>query len=216
MSTEDLLDQINKGILELNSNKVKALIREAIGQGIDVISLINDGLTAGLRKLGERFERGEAFLPELLKGAQIVQSSVSELEVNINEKDAIQNKGTLMIGTVEGDIHDVGKNIVCTVISSAGYRVIDLGVNVPTERFVEKVRAEKPDLLGLSALLTTTMINQRRVIDALEAEGLRKGLKVILGGAPVSQSWAKQVGADAYAEDAFSALRKVEDLMGSK
>jgi len=215
MSTENLLDQINESILELNGNKVKALIREAIGQGMDVMILINDGLTAGLRKLGERFERGEAFLPELMKGAQIVQGSMSELEVNI-EKNAIQNKGTFMIGTVEGDIHEVGKNIVCTVFSAAGYRVIDLGINVPTERFIERVRTEKPDLLGLSALLTTTMINQRRVIEALEAEGLRKGLGVILGGAPVSQSWAKKVRADAYAEDAFSALKRAEELVVSK
>jgi 5-methyltetrahydrofolate--homocysteine methyltransferase len=212
MSSKDLIQRINNAILKLEGEKVGSLVREALGGGMDVVTLINDGLTAGLQQLGSRFERGEVFLPELMMGAKIVQSNMRELESNI-KKEAIKRKEKILIGTVAGDIHDVGKNIVCTVFSAAGYEVIDLGINVPTEKFVECVRAEKPDLLGLSALLTTTMINQRKVIEALEAEGLRKEVKVIIGGAPVSGSWAKKINADAFAEDAFSGLKRAEELL---
>lgn len=212
MNPTDLLQKISDAIQELNSQKISSLVKQALDEEMDVATLINSGLTAGLRKLGVRFEKSEVFLPELMKGAQIVQTIINELDSKV-KKDAIQTRVKFMIGTVAEDLHDVGKNIVSTVFSSAGYKVIDLGINVPTERFVEQVRTQKPELLGLSALLTTTMANQRRVIEALEAEGLRKNVKIIVGGAPVSSSWAKQINADAYAEDAFSGLKRAEELI---
>lgn len=212
MNTTEIMEDIKKAILDLDGEQVSVLVRKAFDQNIRVTTLINDGLTSGLRQLGERFENGDVFLPELMKGAQIVQSNMSQLEANINKED-IQRRGKLLIGTVEDDIHDVGKNIVCTVFSAAGYEVVDLGINVPTKKFVESVRTEKPQLLGLSALLTTTLAKQREVIEALEAENVRQSVKIIVGGAPVSGSWAKKINADAYAEDAFSGLRRAEEVL---
>lgn len=213
MVEKDLLKTLVESIQCLDENQVKGSVKMGIDQGVPIARLINDGLTAGLRKLGERFESGEVFLPELMKGAMIVQQNMKELETHI-EKDEIQTKGKFMIGTVANDIHDVGKNIVATLFSASGYKVTDLGIDVSTETFVAKVKEKKPQILGLSSLLTTTMANQRVVIEALEAEGLRKDLKIIVGGAPASPAWAEKIHADAYAEDAFSGLREAEKLLG--
>lgn len=213
MVENDLLKTLVESIQCLDESQVNGSVKMAIDQGVAITRLINEGLTAGLRKLGERFERGEVFLPELMKGAKIVQQNMKELETHI-EKDEIQTKGKFMIGTVADDIHDVGKNIVATVFSASGYEVIDLGIDVSTETFVAKVKEKKPQILGLSSLLTTTMANQRVVIEALEAEGLRKDLKIIIGGAPASPAWAEKIHADSYAEDAFSGLREAERFLG--
>jgi len=213
VSHQALIEQIVASILNLDGDTVNELVQKALDQKADLTTLINDGLTVGLRKLGERFENGQVFIPELMWGAEMVQQNLKALEPYI-ERDTISTKGKLLIGSVEGDIHDVGKNIVCSVFSAAGYKVIDLGIDVTTETFVQKVREEKPALLGLSALLTTTMLNQRKVVEALEAEGLRQDVKVIIGGAPTSGSWARTIRADAYAEDVFSGLTKAERLLG--
>ncbi len=213
MNEKILTEQIVASILNFDDATVAELIEQALDQNVDPTTVLNDGLTAGLRKLGKMFENNQAFIPELMWGVRIVQQSMKTLEPHI-KGDAIRTKGKLLIGSVAGDIHDVGKNIVGSVFSGAGYEVIDLGIDVPNETFVQKVREEKPDLLGLSSLLTTTMLNQREIIKTLEAEGLRQGVKVIIGGAPASSSWAEEIGADAYAEDAFSGLRRAEQLLG--
>ncbi|MBW1785844.1 MAG: corrinoid protein [Deltaproteobacteria bacterium] len=212
MNSPSFTDEIIQAILELDAESLGQSIGNARAQNADISILINEGLTVGLRRLGDRFEKGQIFLPELMKGARIVQENMEVLSVNIG-KDAIQSRGKLLLGTVSGDLHDVGKNIVGTIFQSAGYEVIDLGIDVPADVFVEKVREEKPELLGLSALLTTTVSSQGKVIEALDAAGLRDAVKIIIGGAPVSSKWAEQINADAYAEDAFSGLRKAEDLM---
>ncbi|MBW2284765.1 MAG: corrinoid protein [Deltaproteobacteria bacterium] len=213
MNSPSFTDEIIQAILELDAESLGQSINNARAQNADISILINEGLTVGLRRLGDRFEKGQIFLPELMKGARIVQENMEVLSVNIG-KDAIQSRGKLLLGTVSGDLHDVGKNIVGTIFQSAGYEVIDLGIDVPADVFVEKVREEKPELLGLSALLTTTVSSQGKVIEALDAAGLRDAVKIIIGGAPVSSKWAEQINADAYAEDAFSGLRKAEDLIG--
>lgn len=213
MVENDLLKTLIESIQSLDESQVDDSVKVAFDQGVTIARLINDGLTAGLRQLGERFERGEVFLPELMKGAKIVQQNMKELETHI-EKDEILTKGKFMIGTVANDIHDVGKNIVATLFSASGYEVTDLGIDVSTETFVAKVKEKKPQILGLSSLLTTTMTNQRVVIEALEAEGLRKDLKIIIGGAPTSPAWAEKIHADSYAEDAFSGVREASKLLG--
>ncbi len=212
MNSPSFTDEIIQAILELDAESLGQSINNARAQNADISILINEGLTVGLRRLGDRFEKGQIFLPELMKGARIVQENMEVLSANIG-KDAIQSRGKLLLGTVSGDLHDVGKNIVATIFQSAGYEVIDLGIDVPADVFVEKVREEKPELLGLSALLTTTVSSQGKVIEALDAAGLRDAVKIIIGGAPVSSKWAEQINADAYAEDAFSGLRKAESLM---
>jgi len=212
MDQKALIGQVIEAILSLDENKVSELVQKAFDEKVDLTTLINDGITVGLRKLGDNFEDGQVFLPELMKGAMIVQHNMKFLEPHI-KRDALQTKGKFVIGTVAGDIHEVGKNIICTIFSSAGYEVIDLGIDVSAETFVEKVKKERPKLLGLSALLTTTMMNQRKVIEALNAEGLRNEVKVLVGGAPVSAAWAKTINADGYGEDAFSSLKKAEQLL---
>jgi len=206
MRPKSLPEQLVESILNLDGDSVTKLITSAIDQKVDLTAVLNDGLTTGLRKLGEGLECGDVYIPELMWGAQIVQQSMERLEPFIRT-ETVETKGKLLIGSVEGDIHDVGKNIVGSVFSAAGYKVIDLGIDVSTEMFVEKVRDEKPDLLGLSALLTTTMHKQRQVIEVLEAEGLRQNVKVIIGGAPASEAWAREINADAFAEDVFLGLK---------
>jgi corrinoid protein of di/trimethylamine methyltransferase len=213
MNQKALIEHVVKAILSLDENKVNELIQKAFDEKVDLTTLVNDGITVSLRKLGDRFEDGKVFLPELMKGAMIVQHNMKFLEPHI-KRDELQTKGKFVIGTVAGDLHDVGKNIICTVFSAAGYEVIDLGIDVSTETFVEKVKEERPKLLGLSALLTTTMMNQREVIEALKAEGLRGEVKILVGGAPVSGAWAKKINADGYGEDVFSGLKKAEQLLG--
>jgi len=212
MNQKALIDHVVEAILSLNDSKVSELVQKAFDEKVDLTTLINDGITVGLHKLGDRFEDGQVFLPELMRGAMIVQDNMKFLQPHI-KRDTLQTKGKFVIGTVAGDIHEVGKNIVCTIFSAAGYEVIDLGIDVSTETFVEKVKKERPKLLGLSALLTTTMMNQRKVIEALTAEGLRNGVKVLVGGAPTSAAWAKTINADGCGEDAFSSLKKAEQLL---
>ncbi len=212
MIQKSLPEQIFDAITNLDGDLITELISRALDQNIDMNIVLTEGLTAGLRKLGEGFEKGEVFIPELMWGAQIVQQNMEKLEAHIS-KSNVETKGKLLIGSVENDIHDVGKNIVCSVFSAAGYHVIDLGVDVSTEIFIQRVKEEKPDILGLSALLTTTMHNQRQIIEALEAEGLRQNIKVIIGGAPASEAWAREINADAFAEDVFLGLKKAEDLL---
>jgi 5-methyltetrahydrofolate--homocysteine methyltransferase len=214
MYIEYIRNEIVAAVIDLNEGRVEELIKKGIDEQIDLTMVINDGLTVGLRKLGDLFQTGKAFLPELMKGVTIVHQSLEKLKPHMG-KDVICGKAKLLIGTVAGDIHDLGKNIVSSVFSAACFEVVDLGVNVSTELFVEKVKEEHPELLGLSALLTTTMVNQRKVIEALTKAGLRDNVKIIIGGAPVSGSWAKMINADGFAEDAFSAIKKAEQLLKS-
>jgi methanogenic corrinoid protein MtbC1 len=176
---------------------------------------ILDQLTAGLEELGNRFSSGDCFIPELILGGEIFREALEiarpTMELTGTE---IKRDGVFLIGTVHGDLHDLGKNLVSVTLSTGGFEVIDLGKDVPTETFVAEVERLKPDLLGLSALLTTTMEKQREVIEALKAANLREGLGIILGGAPVNQRWADEVGADAYGADAIDSLRKAKALLG--
>lgn len=212
MNQSVLIERIVESIYRLDGGALFSLIRTAIEEGQDLAAVLNSGLTVGLYHLGQGFERGEVFIPELTMGARIVQEALEELEPHI-AVESLSNKATFLVGTVAGDLHDVGKNIVCSAFSASGYQVIDLGIDVSVETFVQKVREEQPELLGLSALLTTTMLNQRKVIEALEEAGLRQTVKIIIGGAPASASWADAIKADAYAEDVFSGLAQAEHLL---
>lgn len=212
MNEAVLIERVVESVHGLDGDALSGLIRNAVDDGHDLAAVLNSGLTVGLRSLGQGFERGEVFIPELMMGARIVQESLEELEPHL-VPDSLETKGTLLIGTVAGDLHDVGKNIVSSVFSASGYQVVDLGIDVPAETFVQKAKEVRPSLLGLSALLTTTMMNQRTVVEALVEAGLRQTVKIIIGGAPTSASWAKAIGADAYAEDVFSGLAQAERLL---
>ncbi|TET82248.1 MAG: cobalamin-binding protein [Anaerolineales bacterium] len=205
--SEDLLARITESIVEGEPESVVALTRKALESGLQPLEIINQGLVPGMNVAGEKFARGEFFLPHLLIAAKGMQAAMELLEPELATRQQVHEAvGTVVIGTVQGDIHEIGKSLVGTMLSANGFKVYDLGVDVPKEDFVARVKETGADLLGLSALLTTTMIGQREVIENLVQAGIRDQVKVIVGGAPVSQAWADEIGADAYAENAMDAV----------
>lgn len=185
----ELLSQITASIVEGEPDQTVALTQRAIAAGLEPLRVINEGLMPGMNVVGDRFQAGEYFLPHLVIAASGMQQAMALLEPELQARqEAVKREGTVVIGTVEGDIHEIGKSLVATMLSANGFEVHDLGIDVPTAAFVEKVKNTQADILGLSALLTTTMTVQRQVIEALEEAGIRNQVKVILGGAPVNQA----------------------------
>ncbi|MHB8928738.1 MAG: cobalamin B12-binding domain-containing protein, partial [Bacillota bacterium] len=188
---------------------------DALAQGAEPLDIVEKGLVPGIEEAGARFARGDYFLPELVASAEAMQTAMAVLDPLLRAKqEARKTLGHVLLGTVEGDIHSIGKNIVGALLQAAGFVVTDLGTNVPVGTFVAKARELKPDIVGMSALLTTTMVKQRQTIEALAKEGLRGGVKVMVGGAPVTDDWAKKIGADAFAEDAVAAVSVARKLLG--
>ncbi len=205
--SKDLLNQIAESLLSGEPDQTYALANQALTANLEPLTIINEGLVPGMKMVGEKFQCGEYFLPHLMIAAQGMQRAMRLLEPELRARQQIVNKaGTLVIGTVSGDIHEIGKSLVGTMMSASGYEVHDLGVDVSTDTFIAKVRETGAGLLGLSALLTTTMKVQRDVITALEEAGLRDSVKVMIGGAAVNQEWADAIGADGFAEDAVAAV----------
>ncbi len=194
---------------------VTELIEEAISSGIDVSTIINDGLTASMEVVGRKFENGEYYIPDMLASAEAVGAAMEILKPHLS-KSGVKPRGKILIATVKGDLHDIGKNIVSILLRGAGYLVEDLGHDVDTADIVEAVRKEKPDFLGLSALLTSTMVNMEGTINALKESGLRDEVKIIIGGAPVSQEYAESIGADGYGADGFHAVSVIQAMNSSK
>jgi len=215
MMQNDVLKEIQEALLSMDMEKTLMLTKRALEQRLNPIKIIEDGLSRGIRKLGEMYENGEAFLPELIMGAEIMKRAVEIVKPELEKRREERRKlGKIMLATVEGDVHDIGKNLVALMLWINGFEIIDLGVDIPAKEIVEKIRELKPDVLGLSALLTTTLLEQKRVIEELEKSGLRKNVKIIVGGAPVTEEWAKKIGADSYASDAVKAVDKVKELLG--
>ena len=212
---EELLTRLTTSMVEGEPDKTVDLTRQALSAGLEPMAIINEGLVPGMEVVGDKFQSGEYFLPHLIIAANAMQQAMELLEPELKARQqAFETAGTLVIGSVAGDIHEIGKSLVATMMSASGFQVYDLGVDVPTETFVAKVRETGADLLGLSALLTTTMTGQRQVIEALEEAGIREQVKVLIGGAPVSQEWAEAIGADGYAEDAVGAIELARQLVG--
>lgn len=210
----DLLSLIKTTIIDGELERTEALVRQALGEGLAPLTIVEQGLVPGMTVVGDRFASGEYFLPQLVIAARCMQTAMDILQPELlRRQQAVARLGTVVIGTVRGDIHEIGKNLVATMLSAAGFQVFDLGVNVPRGQFVEKVKETGADILGLSALLTTTMTEQREVIAALEQARLRDRVKVIIGGAPVNQRWAESIGADGYAEDAVGAVALARRLL---
>jgi corrinoid protein of di/trimethylamine methyltransferase len=215
--SEDLLAEITESVIGGEPETVVTLTRQALDMGLEPMVIINQGLVPGMDIAGDKFSRGEFFLPHLLIAARGMQNAMDLLEPELVARgQAVSTVGTVIIGTVQGDIHEIGKSLVGTMLSANGFKVHDLGVDVPIETFIAKIEETEADIVGLSALLTTTMIGQREVIEALTEAGLRDRVKVLVGGAPVSQSWAEEIGADGYAEDATGAVQAAQEMLGSK
>ncbi|MEM0083903.1 MAG: corrinoid protein [Candidatus Methanomethylicia archaeon] len=212
---EIILNKLMEAILNYDIEGAVKAAEEALKYGLDPIDAIENGLAKGIKIVGEKFGSGEIFLTELAIAAEAMKEALKIFEPAIL-KSGRERKvlGRIVIGTVEGDIHDIGKNIVSTLLMASGFEVIDLGVDVPVEVFVEKVKELKPDILALSALMTTTMIKMVDVIKALEREGLRDKVKVMIGGAPTSKDWAREIGADGHGVDAIEAVEVAKKLIG--
>jgi len=211
---EYVIFELKNAVKNYDTEAAKAAAQKVIDQSLDPVKAITLGLTEDLRILGDKFGTGEIWFIDLLAAANTVQAAVSVLEPEIKRRGLKQKTmGKFLIGTVEGDIHDIGKNIVTLLLKANGYEVIDIGVDIPAEIFIENVRRIKPDFLGLSSLLTSSMPEQKKVIEALTKNGLKDTLNVIIGGAAVNEKWASEIGADGYAEDAVDAIKVTRALI---
>ena len=205
------IKEIYQNVIEGNAPAVQAGVNAALGQGVAADVILNQALIAAMEEVGKRFEEGEFFVPEMLIAARAMQSGLALLKPRLVES-GIKAAGRIAIGTVKGDLHDIGKNLVAMMLEGAGYEVKDLGTDVTPDAFV-KAAQDGAQVIGMSALLTTTMSNMQNTIQALQAAGLRDQVKVVIGGAPVTETYARQIGADAYAPDASSAVRTVRQLV---
>jgi corrinoid protein of di/trimethylamine methyltransferase len=215
MQTEDLFKEMAQSITDGEAEKAADLAKQAIAQGIDPLDAINKGFVAGVNFVGDQFSCGNMFLPELVMAGEAMKAAVAVLEPEMTKRGTERKMlGKVVLCTVEGDIHEIGKTLVGTMLSATGFQVFDMGVDVPIMKVVEKAREVGADIVAMSALLTTTMVHQKDVIEALEDIGLRSKVKVMVGGAPVTQEWVKQIGADGYSEDAIGAARVAKQLLG--
>jgi len=211
--SQDLLALISDSLIEGDADRTVSATREALAAGLEPLAIIDRGLVPAMRIVGERFSCGEYFLPNLILSAQGMKQAMELLAPELRARSqSIPSQGKVVIGTVQGDIHEIGKSLVATMLSAHGFEVHDLGVDVPVETFIATVNATGARILGLSALLTTTMSVQKQVIEALARAGLRARVKVMLGGAPVTQRWTEEIGADGYAEDAVGAVALAQRL----
>jgi 5-methyltetrahydrofolate--homocysteine methyltransferase len=205
---EKIADEVQKG----NSASVEALVNEALSQEIPADTIMDDGLVKGMNIVSEKFKNNECFIPEVLVSAKAMTVGLGILKPLLAEKN-VKPLGKIVIGTIQGDLHDIGKNIISMLLQGAGFEIIDLGADVHMDRFVESAKDENADLVGMSALLTTTMLNMKTVIEGLKEAGIRESVKVIIGGAPVTQAYADQIGADGYAADAATGVDVAKKLL---
>ncbi len=207
---EDLAVEVRKG----DADTAKNLTEEALSQNISAEEVLNSGLVAGMNVIGKQFKNNEIFIPEVLVAARAMKAGMQIIRPLLAEAN-VESLGKVIIGTVGGDLHDIGKNIVAMLLEGAGFEVVDLGADVTKEKFLEFAEKENPDVLGMSALLTTTMVFMKDMVSALEEAGLKDKMKIIIGGAPITQSYADEIRADGYAPDAASAVDLVKSVMGS-
>jgi corrinoid protein of di/trimethylamine methyltransferase len=213
--SEEILKQLINSLIEGDPDATMQFTQLALSKGIEPMSIINGGLMPGMNVVGDKFASGEYFLPDLIIAADGMQKAMQFLEPELRARQqSVEVTGVVVLGTVKGDIHEIGKSLVGTMLAANGFKVYDLGVDVPTETFIAKAKEISPHIIGLSALLTTTMTVQKEIIEALTEAGIRSKIKVMVGGAPVTRSWSEDIGADGYAEDAMGAVMAARKLMG--
>ena len=215
MDKDKLLAEMKAAVLEGEIEEGEALARQALEAGMDPLECIEDGFVAGINEVGALYEEGEMYLPELVAAAEVMKEALAVLEPELLKSQKSRDiLGKVIIGSVAHDIHDIGKDIVASMLTASGFEVYNLGIDIPNETFVAKVKELKPDILGMSALLTTTMPEQKKVIEMLKAEGLRDSVKVMVGGAPVNREWSDSISADGFAENAVEAVKVAKTLVG--
>jgi len=215
---EEFVNKLMNVVVSYDIEGAAKAAEDALQAGVDPVVAIEDGLARGVRIVGDKFGTAEVYLPELMVAVEAMKQAMKVLEPAIKEGERArrQSLGKVIIGTIEGDIHDIGKSLVSAMLTVAGFEVVDLGSDVPVEVFIEKTREVKPQVIGMSALMTTTMLRMEEVIRVLEKEGLRKNVKVIVGGAPTSKEWADKIGADGHGGDAMEAVEVMKNLVGYK
>jgi len=217
MNKDALYSDMQKAIIDGRGDQAGALAGEAVKSGLDLLEVIENGYVPGIQRVGELWELGEYFLPELIASAEAMKAAMTVLEPEL-QRQRLQAKtgGKVVIGTVEGDIHDIGKNLVAAMLQAGGFEVFDLGADVKLERFIEQAQSVNADFICLSALLTTTMVNQKRLVELLRQRNLKGKYRVLVGGAPASSKWAEAIGADGYAENAVAAVKLAKKLAESR
>lgn len=215
--SEELFKKMAQSIIDGDSDASTALAKEAIAMGIHPLEAITKGFVVGVNTVGDAFGRGEAFLPELVMSGEAMKAAVAVLDPELRKLGTERRMlGRVVIATVEGDIHEIGKTLVATMLGASGFEVYDLGVDASSDKIIGKALEVNADIIAMSALLTTTMIRQREVIEELEKEGLRSRFKVMVGGAPITRDWVKTIGADGYSEDAVGAVAMAKQLLGAE
>lgn len=210
----DLFKEMAKAVIDGDEERTVTLAKEALEEGVDPTEAIEKGLAEGMKEVGRRFEKLEVYLPEMIISADAMTAGVEIFRQHLLARGGETPKKTVLLGTIQGDVHDIGKNIVKIMLESNGFKVYDLGRDVPVFDFIEKVKELSPDIIGVSALMTTTMVYMPKLIEALKEEKLREKVKVMVGGAPVLPEWAKKIGADGYGESAMEAVRVAKRLVG--
>jgi trimethylamine corrinoid protein len=213
MSKEDLLKEARQAVLEGDEEAAEAMAHKVIAEGINPVEIINEGLSPAMTEVGDGFANEEIPLPGVLVAAEAMTKAIAIMEPHIPKDEVAEKLGTVVIGTVEGDIHDIGKRIVATMLNVYGFEVHDLGRDVPIDVFVEKAKELKPDILGSSSLMTTTMVGQKILEEKLREAGIRDNFKTMVGGAATTQEWADKIGCDCYAEDANDTVLKAKELI---
>ncbi len=208
----EILDKIAEQVEAGKMEEVQALVKEAVENNLSADEILSGGLVGGMLSIGVKFKNNTVFIPEVLVAARAMKSGLAILGPQLAKQKAAA-KAKIVIGTVKGDLHDIGKNIVAIMFEGAGFEVVDIGIDVPKEKFVEAIKNEKPDILGMSALLTTTMGQMKEVVDAISEANLKDKVKIIIGGAPVTQNYSDEIGADGYAQDAGVAVDIVNQLV---
>ncbi len=206
------LNKVSEALQRGDAEKVGELVKKALEEKLTPKEILENGLIKGMDIIGAKFKKNEVYVPEVLIAARAMHAGMSILRPKLAET-GVKNIGKVAIGTIKGDLHDIGKNLVKMMLEGAGFEVIDLGTDVSVDKFVEAVKEHKPNIIGMSALLTTTMVNMPEVVKALEAAGLRDKVKIIIGGAPITQNYADQIGADAYSPDAASAVDSAKSFI---
>ncbi|MTI86218.1 MAG: cobalamin-binding protein [Firmicutes bacterium] len=209
----DLIKEIHDMVVEYKKDAIAEKVDKAINEGKDAESILNDGLIAAMDVVGEKYSTGEVFIPEMLASAKTMKIALEKIKPHLQKDVVASNKGVVVIGTVKDDIHDIGKNLVAMMLEGAGFEVHDIGIDNSPENFISKAKEVNAQILGLSALLTTTMPMMKETVEALKDEGLYEKIHVIVGGAPVSQQYADEIGARGYAADAVVAVEKIKNLM---
>ena len=213
--TDDIFKKLAQAVIDGEPEDAETWAKQALAQGLDPLECINQGLSRGIQKVGELFAAGEFFLPELVIGGEAMKAGLAVLESALVGQKGREVLGTVVLGTVQGDLHEIGKTLVGTMLTANGFRVIDIGIDCSVESFIAAVKEHNATLVGASALLTTTMSAQKNLVEGIKLAGLRDRVKVMVGGAPTTQSWADEIGADGYAEDAIAAVSTAKRLVGA-